>query len=66
MPRARSSMEVVEIKLAAPSPDVTKENMKPKVKESTENMKPKVKESTKNTKVCTNNKRLNHFCINLL
>jgi len=43
-------MEVVEIKLAAPSPDVTKENMKPKVKESTENMKPKVKESTKNTK----------------
>ena len=57
MPRARprSSMEVVEIKLAAASPDVTKENMKPKVKES-----------TKNTKVCTNNKRLNHFCINLL
>jgi hypothetical protein len=43
-------MEVVEIKLAAASPDTLKENMKPKVKESTENMKPMVKESTKNTK----------------
>lgn len=58
-------MEVVEIKLAAASPDTLKENMKPKVKESTENMKPMVKESTKNTKVCTNNKRLTHYCYNL-